>query len=136
MENHHPPSTATTPGLPPDPGRVVLTRAEYDRLVARAEDNIDATAIDAYRLDPQAAMAGALTGEEFDRILIGVHPLTIWRERAKFSQRALAEKAGIDQSLIAQIERGGKNGSVKTLQALSAALGVAIEDILPMEIGE
>jgi DNA-binding XRE family transcriptional regulator len=116
--------------------RVILSCRDFDRLVAHAEDNIDAAAVDAYRRDSDAAMAGALTGAEFERILAGAHPLVIWRDRQKLSRRALANRSGVDHSLIAQIERGAKTGSTQTVIALAAALGVTAEDITPMPIAD
>lgn len=52
------------------------------------------------------------------------------RKERKLSQVQLAEKSGVSQQLISQIE-GGKNTSTKKLPELAAALDVAIHDIDP-----
>lgn len=44
------------------------------------------------------------------------------RKARNFSQSALAEKAGLDQSDLSKIERGVSNPSVKTLQRIAHAL--------------
>jgi transcriptional regulator with XRE-family HTH domain len=50
------------------------------------------------------------------------------RSAAKFSQLALAEKAGVSQQLISQLE-GSKNNSTKELPAIAQALGVPVHEI-------
>lgn len=52
------------------------------------------------------------------------------RERAKLTQKELAEKVGVSQSLIQLIESGQRTGSVKTNLKLAQALNADIEDIL------
>jgi transcriptional regulator with XRE-family HTH domain len=56
------------------------------------------------------------------------------RRRAGLSQRALGLKAGVAQSAIARIERGGVSPRVDTLERLLAETGATLE---PMpRIGE
>lgn len=52
------------------------------------------------------------------------------RERANLTQRELADKVGVSQSLIQLIESGQRTGSVKTNLKLAQALNADIEDIL------
>lgn len=47
------------------------------------------------------------------------------RRRARLSQRQLAEKSGVSQKTISQIERGEVTARGRTVDALSEALGVA-----------
>jgi transcriptional regulator with XRE-family HTH domain len=53
------------------------------------------------------------------------------RERAGLSQQALAVRAGLSLSALVKIE-GGRNEDprLSTVRALSAALGVAIDDLV------
>jgi len=45
----------------------------------------------------------------------------------------LAEKTGLTASSISQLERGKTTGSIKTLQALSQALGIGFSDLFSSE---
>ena len=73
--------------------------------------------------------------EFMEKLLKSDKPLSVWREYRNLTQKRLAEKSGISQSFITQIENGKKIGSAKTLQALAVALGCDIEDILPRQSG-
>ena len=46
-----------------------------------------------------------------------------------FTQERLALACGIDRSYMGRIERGSENVSVKTLEAVSAALGVHVSEL-------
>ena len=56
--------------------------------------------------------------------------LTRLRKAKGLSQSALAEKAGVGQQLISQIEQG-KNNSTKKLPEIAKALGCEIGDLDP-----
>ena len=56
-----------------------------------------------------------------------VSVVVIRREREGLSQRALAEKAGISPSYLAEIEAGKKPGSMAAIKALAVALRVPME---------
>ena len=115
---------------------VTLSRVDFEALVRAREDAIDNAAIDAAeereaRLGKEAARADYLPVEAVARMLDGEHPLKVWREHRGWSQRGLAAVANVATSYLAEIERGQKPGSVSALRRLAAALGVAIEDLLP-----
>lgn len=48
------------------------------------------------------------------------------------SQEKLAELAGVHHTYIGAIERGEKNVTLETLIRVAQALGVSIEDLLPL----
>jgi transcriptional regulator with XRE-family HTH domain len=52
------------------------------------------------------------------------------RLEAGLSQRALAEKSGVDQSTIVRVERGEGNVRPMTLAKLAKALDVPVEELL------
>lgn len=56
--------------------------------------------------------------------------IRILRLKNGFSQEHLALNAGINTSYIGQIERGEKNPTIKTLDKVSNALGIALIDLL------
>ena len=47
------------------------------------------------------------------------------RLRKNFSQRAVAEKAGLSVSYVSMLERGQRSPPLETLDVLARALGVA-----------
>jgi transcriptional regulator with XRE-family HTH domain len=56
--------------------------------------------------------------------------LAFWRNRAALTQAALAQKAGITQPFLAQIETGAREGTVTVLKRIAEALGIRIEDLI------
>lgn len=110
-----------------DDEMVVIPKAEYERLTARAEDIADLALAAEGREGPgipsadmQAVFAGSL------------HPLTAWRNAAGLSQTALAKKAGVRRETINDIEHWkNTDPRVKTILALARALSVEIENLLP-----
>jgi transcriptional regulator with XRE-family HTH domain len=54
-----------------------------------------------------------------------VRELRKWRG---LSQEQLADAAGVSQSYIAGIEKGRRAGTLATLRAIAAALGVSVEN--------
>jgi len=45
--------------------------------------------------------------------------------------KALAEKVGIAQARLSQIEAGKREGTTDALRKLATALGVSIDDLVP-----
>ena len=77
------------------------------------------------------------TGEEaliptgiVDQLLGGENPIRVWRDHRGLTGRALAEQAGIVPATLSQIETGKREGTVDTLKALAAALGVMVDDLV------
>lgn len=52
-------------------------------------------------------------------------PVRTWREHRGLSRQALAERAGISASFLAQIESGRRKASPETMQRLAAALSIS-----------
>lgn len=51
------------------------------------------------------------------------------RKKANLSQKALAEKLGVSQQMIAQYEKGKRHPKIETIDKIATALGVRIVDI-------
>lgn len=58
------------------------------------------------------------------------------REKLSLSREAFAEKAGISQSFVNEIERGRSGMSSESLAAISKALGVSTDFLIFGERGE
>jgi DNA-binding XRE family transcriptional regulator len=119
---------------------VTLSRADWERLRALAEDLDDIAAVRAAEAE-DAAFAAALPPEKVAREttfplaivkaeLDGSHPVKAWRDHRGLTQQALAERSGVVRELIAQIEGRRKQGSVETMDRLARALGVPIDSLV------
>jgi transcriptional regulator with XRE-family HTH domain len=54
------------------------------------------------------------------------------RERAGFSQSALADRAGIHKNYLGGIERGERNPAVRNLARIADALGIKVVDLFKL----
>ena len=101
---------------------VVLPQAEYDRLVALAEDAIDiADAQDS--LERIRAGEGTVPGEVVGYMLVErLAPVAAWRKYRGMSQAELGRKAGLSQVWISKIESGAGHGTPATRRKLAEAL--------------
>lgn len=111
------------------PETITLNRSDWEAILDRLEDRSD---LDAIRRSEQAnAHAHVYTDAETQRMVLeDVSALTIWRERAGLTQKALAAASGVSQSYVNEIEAGKKPGGTATLAKIAKALGVSIERLL------
>jgi len=87
------------------------------------------------RLGAEEFRRRSYTAAEMGRLLDGVAPLTIWRERAGLSQRQLALRAETIPSYVSELEAGKKPGSAAGLLRLARVLNVPM-DLLVDEPGD
>jgi len=113
-------SFITTPG---GEELALLPRAELDALVDAAKRAREVA-------DYQAGRLPGLSEEEALEYANAPSPLAFWRKRAGLSQAALAERAGIAQNYLSDIENGKREGPVAVWMKLSAALGVPIDALV------
>lgn len=104
---------------------VTIDQAEYERLLAAAEDLADLQAYD------RAVAAGgeAFPAEVVNRIVDGENPVRVLREYRGLSGAEAARLAGLHRVQWHEIETGKKRGSVDTLKAIAAALNVDLDII-------
>ena len=57
-------------------------------------------------------------------------PVKIFRKYRNMSQKRLAQKIGVDETMISHIERGKKQGSSQTLINIAKTLDVDLGDIV------
>jgi len=110
----------------------VMPVADYDRLVAEAEDRADEqVAADAERR--RQAGEEYLPADMVDRLLAGESPLRVWRKHRGMTLQRLSEEAGVSHTYISQIETGDRAGTAKVWRKLATALGLDLDDIVPQE---
>ena len=116
---------------------VILSRAEYDQLIAAA--NEDATDADTLRRSVIRVASGEeeiFTSDEVDAFLAAKTPLAFFRKKRGMNQNDLARRVGITQGYLSEIEVGRKSGDVRTLRKLADALKVTLDSLVPEEPSE
>lgn len=113
---------------------VTISRDDWQRLQEQLEDAQDRAAITERRaregrIGKEAARRDYLTAEEATRLLNGDSPVKVWRQKRGLSQRALAAKAEIGSSYLAEIETNCKPGSDDAYRKLAAVLNVPPEEL-------
>jgi ribosome-binding protein aMBF1 (putative translation factor) len=107
---------------------VILSRKEYDRLLAAADEDV----IDAAMAKKAIARNEETLGEaEVDELLAARTPLAFWRKRRGLTQTDLAKAAGIAQGFLSEIESGLKTGDVTVLQRIAIALEISLLELVP-----
>lgn len=119
---------------------VVLTRADYDDLVARAaeadEDEADAALFDDRMADLKAGRDVVLPAEVTTAMLKGATLLRALRKWRGLTQVQLAEVTGLSQSYVSELEaQGGKGGTAEAWTKIAQALDVPLEWLCEEEAG-
>jgi DNA-binding XRE family transcriptional regulator/PHD/YefM family antitoxin component YafN of YafNO toxin-antitoxin module len=109
---------------------VVLPEADYEALLDAADDAADAAALRSFRARLASGEEELLPAAMVERILAGENAVRVWREHRGLTVRALAEKAGLTQPFVSQIETGKRDGTVATMRRIAEALGVALDDLV------
>jgi DNA-binding XRE family transcriptional regulator len=114
---------------------VVIARSDYEALLARAGDAASEDAMTARIIEATDAKIArgedvALPTAVWAAIESGEHPMRAIRKYRGLTQTEVAEKAGLRQGYIADIEAGKKTGSATSLKAVAAALGVPLDIIV------
>ena len=108
------------------PEYAVLPYREYEKLLQLAEDAEDINALVKAAKSKDEKLPHSLV----KKLINASHPLPVWRKYRGLSQEQLAEQSGIAQAYIAQIEKGKKEGSAKTLKKIATALSISLDDLV------
>jgi mRNA interferase RelE/StbE len=109
---------------------VTISREEYDRLRAAAEDLADLSAYDAIKARLAAGQEELIPAAFVNRMIDGESPLRVFRDLRGLTQSGLSRVSGVNRVQIADIEAGRSAGSVETMSKLAKALGVTIDDLV------
>jgi ribosome-binding protein aMBF1 (putative translation factor) len=114
---------------------VVLSRAEFDALVAAAaeaeEDANDAAIYDERMADLAARKASVLPEQISSAMLRGDSLLKAVRKWRGISQTDLAQSTGLGQGYLSDLEARRRKGTPETLTTLAKALDVDPTWLLP-----
>jgi DNA-binding XRE family transcriptional regulator len=109
---------------------VVMPEAEYEALVEAAEDAADIAAFEDFKKRLAAGEEELIPSEMVMRMVAGESPVRVWREHRGLTMAALAERAGIAQPYLSQIETGKRDGTAQTMKKLALALDVTVDDLI------
>ena len=109
---------------------VILPLKEYEQLREAAEDFADVQAYDKARQRLAAGEDELVPAKFGERILNGENPVRVWREYRGLSVKELAGRANISAAYLSQLESGSRQGSLTTMKALTAALGLILDDLI------
>ena len=107
----------------------VLPEADYRALIEAKEESNDLAAVREFDARLASGEEELIPAEYVNRMLDGENKIRVWREYRGLTVKALAEAAGVTPAYLSQIETGAREGTIKTLKKLSAALRVTIDDI-------
>ena len=108
---------------------VVMPEDVYERLRGAAEMAGDVVAYDEAKRRLAAGEEELIPSEMVDRILAGENRVRVWREHRGMTVAALAEKAGITQPYLSQIETGKREGTLQTMKKVAEALNIGLDDL-------
>lgn len=107
---------------------VLLTRAEYDRLIAIAEeaeeDAADIAIYDARKAELAAEAHSHLPKEVSAMLMRGDRLVKALRKWRGMTQMQLAAKIGVAQGYLSDLESGRRSGTDDTLRLIAAGLEV------------
>jgi DNA-binding Xre family transcriptional regulator len=108
-----------------------VSREEFEAVLDRLQDLEDGEFMRAVEADPSDR--DYLPIELVKRLVAVEHPVKVFREHRRLSVSDLAERSGVARSYLSEVEAGKKPGSVSAYRRLAAALGVAIDDLVPRD---
>ncbi len=109
---------------------VMLSEADYQLLLAAAEDAVDIAAVRAFRERLEAGEEELLPAAMVERLLAGESPIRVWREHRGLSVSGLAQAAGLSQPYLSQIETGARRAGAEKLERIAQALHVQPDDLV------
>jgi DNA-binding XRE family transcriptional regulator len=109
---------------------VVLSAADYERLVEAAEDQRDSEIAERSRKAIERGEIETLTSAEAKQLLAAKSPLAFWRKKRGLTQGSLSKASGVAQGFISEIEAGNKPGTAAALKKLAAVLKLTVDDLI------
>jgi DNA-binding Xre family transcriptional regulator len=111
---------------------VVLTRVDYDRLLARLEDAEDMASAKSFEAAEQRGEVELLPLKLVKRLLNGEEPIAVWRDHRGLTQKQLASNAGMTAAQLSQIISGKRTGSFMTMRRIAETLKIGMDDLIPL----
>ena len=109
---------------------VILSRHDFDLLVAASDDLADIAAYDQTKARLAVGEDEMVPAKIVDDILNGQNPVRVWRLHRGQSVSELAAATRLSPAYLSQIETGKRRGQADTLKLIAVALGVSVDDLI------
>ena len=109
--------------LPDGKSYVVIAQSDYENLL----DQLEAAELRVARLVNEGH--AGLPADIVNPLAEGENPIRVFRKWRGMTGSELADKAGISQPYLSDIENGKRDGTLQTLVAIADALEVDLDDI-------
>ena len=112
---------------------VIQSKKDFEQMSALAklgEEQIEAEDIRSIKTRIASGEEEVFPHNVVKQLIEGQSPVRVYREFRGLTMTQLAQKAGLSQSLISEIEAGKKDGGMRAMKALAAALGTSIDDLI------
>jgi DNA-binding XRE family transcriptional regulator len=104
---------------------VIMPEAEYNRLIATAEDAADIAMADSVIARIRAGAEAFFPGDIAKRLMLEEeNPIRVLRDYRGMTAEALAREAGISRVYLTQIETGRRSGRTDVMKRIAQALKV------------
>lgn len=110
---------------------VVVAESDFNELLRMLDEGAERSALAAVRHRLEAGDEELVPDVVANRIIDGENRVRVWREFRGLTVSALAERAGVSQPYLSQIETGAREGTVETLSRIASALAVDLDDLIP-----
>ncbi len=107
-------------------GYVQVPQADYEQLVQNYEDLHDQALLD-YALKH---IEEFFPGEVMKALLDGENPVRVFRSHRGLTQIQLADRVGVKQATISDLESGKNQGSIQTLKKIADCLDVDLDHLV------
>ena len=98
----------------------------YNELLEKSELLEDISAYEKAKQDDDELVPS----EVVNRLIDGENKIKVWREYRRMSQAVLADKSGIAQATVAQMEGGKRVGSIAVIKKIAEALSLDLDDFV------
>lgn len=95
---------------------VLLSEAEYEALLAAADDAEDRAAVQCFRRDVAAGREELVPRAVADRILAGENRIRVWRTYRGLTASELADQVGVTLQYIGKVEHEVSSAQSKILR--------------------
>lgn len=102
-------------------GYVLIPETDYEDLLDMADARAAKARIDAGEETWPADVVNAL--------IAGENPVRVFRKHRGWTMAKLAEKTGLSQPYLSEIETGKKAGSIEALKAIAGVLMLSLDDL-------
>jgi DNA-binding XRE family transcriptional regulator len=104
---------------------------DYDLLHIQGKPYVLVPLHDYREMSGQGSHASDLPNDVLDALASGQdHPVKVLRKHRGYTQKELADIAGISRPYLAEIETSKKDGSISAYKALAGALEVPLETLI------